>query len=281
VSKQALYDKLDLLGVEVDAITNQDAITYICTRAAPGQPACYVIKPYVEFLDRAYRNEPLLDLLNNAELSLPDGVALVWAAAYLYAGQRSFWRFWSTLFQIVLAPNQLRWPLPDRTAGVTFTWPLLEAAQSQNIRVYLIGKETGSAIAHVADTITKRLPQLHIAGTQTGVDTDSPYRHVSQAWLERTAEAIRHARADIVLIGMGFPLQDTVSAYLAAHLDHGVFIGEGGTFDYDSFGGVRHKAPAWIQRSGLEWAWRLVLEPRRLIRQLAVPRFIWRIWHNR
>jgi N-acetylglucosaminyldiphosphoundecaprenol N-acetyl-beta-D-mannosaminyltransferase len=80
---------------------------------------------------------------------------------------------------------------------------------------------------------------------------------------------------------MGFPVQERVCTYLSEHSSHGVFIGEGGTFDYERFGGQRPKAPSWIQRIGLEWLWRLVLEPRRLGRQLAIPRFIYRIWRDR
>ena len=80
---------------------------------------------------------------------------------------------------------------------------------------------------------------------------------------------------------MGFPLQEQVCAYLASHIGHGVFIGEGGTFDYEQFGGARPKAPATMQKLGLEWLWRLGLEPRRIVRQLAIPRFIYRIWRTR
>lgn len=80
---------------------------------------------------------------------------------------------------------------------------------------------------------------------------------------------------------MGFPLQERVCAYLAKHAEHGVFIGEGGTFDYADFGGRRTKAPVLLQRLGLEWFWRLLLEPQRLLRQLAIPRFIYRIWSSR
>ncbi len=281
MSKQTTYDKLDLLGVDIDAISNTEAIDYIVTRAATDLPACYVVKPYVEFLDRAYRDPALRDVLDGAELALPDGVALTWAAAYLYAGKRSFWRFWLTLTQIILAPDKLRWPLPDRTAGINFTWPLLEAARDQNLRVYLVGKETESEITLVAKRISERLPGIMIVGTRTGVDPASRYRHVSDAWLERLEDSVRLSRADLILVGMGFPLQERVCAKLASALPHGVFVGEGGTFDYDSFGGPRHKAPAAVQRVGLEWAWRLMLEPRRIIRQLAIPRFIWRVWRSR
>jgi N-acetylglucosaminyldiphosphoundecaprenol N-acetyl-beta-D-mannosaminyltransferase len=281
VSRQNDFDKLDLLGVDIDAISNADAIDYICARATAGQPACYVVKPYVEFLDRAYHNETIRNLLNGSELSLPDGVALTWAAAYLYAGRRTTWRLLVTLCQIVFNPSALRWPLPDRTAGVNFTWPLLERARDHGLGVYLVGKETKDDIEQVAKLIAERLPGIKIVGTMSGREEFSPYRQVSNAWLEQAAVNIRHSGADIALVGMGFPLQEKVCAYLASHTSHGVYIGEGGTFDFDSFGGPRRKAPSWMQRSGLEWLWRLILEPRRVIRQLAIPRFIYRIWRTR
>jgi len=282
MSKQTLYDKLDLLGVEVDAITNAGAIDYITQRAASGQPSGYIVKPYVEFLDRAYRLPALRELINEAELSIPDGVALVWAAAFLYAGPRTLWRFMLTLSQIILAPHELRWPLPDRAAGINFTWPLLEAARAANLRICLIGSPAdGRDMAAVANTIRARVAGITITATISGRDPASPRGHVSDQWLTATAEAVRAAKADLILIGMGFPLQERVCAYLAAHLDHGIFVGEGGTFDYESFGGRQRKAPSWMQRAGLEWLWRLILQPRRLERQLAIPRFIWHVWRSR
>jgi N-acetylglucosaminyldiphosphoundecaprenol N-acetyl-beta-D-mannosaminyltransferase len=281
MSKQTTFDKVGLLGIDVDAAANADAISYICVRAAPGQPACYVTKPYVEFLDRAYHRPGLQDLVNGAELTLADGIALVWAAHYLYAGPRSLARFWATLFKIVLAPGSLHWPLSDRTAGINFTRPLLEQAAAKGLRVYLIASPKGSTVEHAAEHLTATIPGLTIVGTRSGRDLTMPRGQVSNDWLEATATAVTAAAPDLILVGMGFPLQETVCAYLAAHTKHGVFIGEGGTFDYEAFGGRRRKAPAAVQRLGLEWLWRLALEPRRLRRQLAIPRFIWRIWRDR
>jgi N-acetylglucosaminyldiphosphoundecaprenol N-acetyl-beta-D-mannosaminyltransferase len=281
MSKQTDYDKLGILGVEIDAISNADAIEYIVTRATPGQQSATVIKPYVEFLDRAFTSDEIKDLLNNAWLSVADGVALTWAAAYLYAGRRTALRFWQTLFQIVLAPGRLKWPLPDRAAGVNFTWPLLSTASLHGLRVYVIGKESKPSIAAVAERIIEKIPELLIVGSKSGRDESSKYGQVSDAWLDETASSIKHAKADLVLVGMGFPLQDRVCAYLADHIDHGVFIGEGGTFDFDSFGGSMKRAPEWAQRLGLEWLWRLIIQPARIRRQMAIPRFIYRVWRSR
>jgi N-acetylglucosaminyldiphosphoundecaprenol N-acetyl-beta-D-mannosaminyltransferase len=281
MSKQAEYDQVNILGVDVDAVSNVDAIAYILGLAAPELPAAYVVKPYVEFLDRAASQPELRELLNNANMAIPDGVALTWAAAYLYAGKRSAGRFWLTLFQIVLAPHQLRWPLPDRAAGINFTWPLLQAAQHNDFSIYLIGNPKHDTIEHTALTLQQAFPKLKLVGTHTGRDESQAPGQVSDQWLRDLQHSVSSAMPDIILVGMGFPLQERVCAYLASHSKHGVFIGEGGTFDYEVFGGRRPKAPRWIQFVGLEWFWRLLLEPQRVIRQLAVPRFIWRVWRSR
>lgn len=282
MSRQKLHDKVDILGVSVDVMYLAEAVKYICDYAGDkSRPAGYVIKPYVEFLDRAAGNPQLAGLLNGAELSIADGVAVLWAANYLYAGPRTAIRFFQTLSQIVFAPAELAWPVPERAAGTNFTWPLLRAAASDHLRVYIIGKETAADIDHVARVISAAIPEIVIAGTLSGRDQSSPRGQVSDDWLDQTAERLAAAQPDIILVGLGFPLQEGVCAELAGRLEHGLLIGEGGTFDYDSFGGTRRKAPAALQRVGLEWLWRLILEPRRLVRQLAIPRFINKVWKSR
>ncbi len=282
MSKQQQYDKVDLLSVSIDVISLNEAINYICTYAVDRtKPAGYVVKPYVEFLDQASSSTEVTNLLNNAELSIADGVAVLWAAHYLYAGPRTLPRLITTLAQIIAAPAELQWPVPQRAAGISFTWPLLRSAAANNLRVYLIGKETAAEIELVATTIIREIPSIIITGTSSGRDSASPHGTVSSEWITRTATNLNSAAADLILVGMGFPLQERVCSQLAAKLSHGLLIGEGGTFDYDSFGGQRRKAPAAVQRMGLEWLWRLGLEPHRIIRQLAIPRFIYKIWQSR
>jgi len=282
MSRQQLYDKVDLLGISIDVIGLSEAINYICAYAGDrAKPAGYVVKPYVEFLDLASGNPDLITLLSDAELSIADGVAVLWAAHYLYAGPRTLLRLFTTLAQIVTEPAELSWPVPQRAAGISFTWPLLRTAAAKPLRVYLIGKETAAEIEFVAATIIREIPQIVIAGTSSGRDPASPRGTVSQEWIAQTAVNLVAANADLILVGMGFPLQERVCAQLSARLGHGLLIGEGGSFDYDSFGGRRRKAPPAVQRLGLEWLWRLALEPRRIIRQLAIPRFIYRIWQSR
>ncbi len=282
MSKQRQFAKVELLGVEVDALTIDQAVETIITHAvAPDQPAVYVVKPYVEFLDRAAGDDGLRQILNQAQWSLADGVALLWAAHYLYGGQRSWWRLWLTLARIVLAPDRLKTPLPQRIAGINFTWPLLQQAAKRGASVFLIGTDSPATIEATAATLKTQLPDLHIIGARCGRDPSRPPGEVSEGWLQETLDSLQHAQPDLVLVGMGFPLQERVIARWTPALEHGVLVGEGGTFDYEQFGGHRRKAPRFLQQTGLEWLWRLILQPARWRRQLAIPRFIYRVWRSR
>jgi N-acetylglucosaminyldiphosphoundecaprenol N-acetyl-beta-D-mannosaminyltransferase len=281
MSKQSVFDKVGLLGVDIDVITNQEAISYCLKAAAKNKPACYVVKPYVEFLDRASNDTGLQDLLNNSELALADGVALMWAACFLYAGPRTAIRFWKTLIAIVLVPQVIRWPLTERTGGINFTIPLLAQATEAQLRVFLIGSPVSQDIQATSRYLLTAIPGIQIVGTHPGRDTTVKSGTVSGSWYESVLRQLSLSKPDLILVGLGFPLQENVCAHLADVTSHGIYIGEGGTFDYLEFGGTRKKAPRPFQALGLEWLWRLAIEPSRLKRQVAIPRFIYKVWKGR
>jgi N-acetylglucosaminyldiphosphoundecaprenol N-acetyl-beta-D-mannosaminyltransferase len=272
--------RVELLGVGIDPLTINQAVTAIIDHAAdPTRPAGYAVKPYVEFLDRAAGDPSLRQILNEASLVLADGVALIWAAHYLHASRPGLSRFCLSLAQIVLKPAALRQPLPQRIGGLNLVWPMLQAAANQGLRIYLIGQPTQAAINHTADTLRQKLPGINIVGARPGRDLHHPTGQVGEAWIQETLQILQAAKADLILVGMGFPLQERLMARWAPHLDHGLLIGEGGTFDYEQLGGKRRRAPQPVQHLGLEWLWRLILQPRRWRRQLAIPRFVGRVWH--
>ena len=267
------FKRTQLLGVEVDAVTIESAVAAIVDYATDSSsPAVYVIKPYVEFLDRAARDPEIKALLNGAALSLPDGVALQWAASFLSSRRRHWWQVVTSGLAIMLQPASIQAVLPERVSGVNFTWPLLEACVRRQLTVFLVGRPVGGQIEDTVKAIQRRWPELQIAGSFDG--------YAANRQTDRLVSQLQQTRPDIVLVGLGFPRQEQLMAKLSQILNHGVLIGEGGTFDYQSFGGRRRRAPAWIQRSGLEWLWRLILEPSRWRRQLAIPRFVWRIWRQ-
>jgi N-acetylglucosaminyldiphosphoundecaprenol N-acetyl-beta-D-mannosaminyltransferase len=276
--------RVDILGLEVDALTIDQAIDQI-VRLTEQPGAHYVTKPYVEFVERAYHQPTLRRVLNGAALSLPDGVALQWAAAYS-ASRKGVWPLIASLFGIMTRPHSITTVLPERFAGVDTTWRLLERCERENLRVFLIGSPEGGAVDQTAAAIQRRLPGIMIVGTAAGTVDGRRGEALYQALIDGGADlaeltaVISESRADVILTGIGFPQQDTLNSILAGRLSHGVLIGEGGSFDYASFGGRRRRAPRLVRSIGLEWLWRLVLQPGRWRRQLAVPRFIWHVYRE-
>ena len=285
MSKQSVFPKYEVLGIEIDALTVAEATAYICDQAASRSSISYVTKPYSEFIDGVTRQPKYKGYLDNAELCLADGVGVCWATVFRYGGRPHWWRIISTGANLILKPRSAYQFLPEKFAGPNATWPLLEAAAERGLRVFLIGSPKFATIEHTQAIIQAKLPTLSIVGTLPG-EIDGLSGPALLAAVEngldmsKVTSAISGANADIILVGMGFPLQEAIMSRLQSHLSHGVMVGEGGTFDYDSFGGHQIRAPRLVQRVGLEWAWRLGLEPARIKRQLAIPRLIWRIWRE-
>lgn len=255
-----------VLGVPIDPLTMRDAVERIVQRAAePGSRPAYVLKPYVEFFGRRAGLDAQ-EIFEGAWLCLADGVAIQWAAAYAQRTSHRAVDLVRSLAEIVLRPKSVTAVIPERTAGITFTLALLEACRDRGLGVFLIGSPKAGSVEVTAQHLVGRVPGLHVVGTAPG-RVDAP----SEA---ATLERLRRAAPDVILVGLGFPLQERLMARLAERLEHGVLIGEGGSFDFREFGGRIRRAPPLLRRLGLEWLWRLAREPSRLRRQLEIPRFV-------
>lgn len=279
----AAHKQLRILGLEVDPLTIEEAIEHIIARSRqPG--SCYIIKPYVEFMVNASENSDIRRLFGAAWLCLPDGISLNWAAHFKHLPKQNPWTLFTSLARIALKPASVKDVLPDNFAGIKFTRPLLESAAEHNRSVFLIGSPEGSDIAHTSDFLRQQIPNLDIAGMFPGFYHDRPYVSpdggIDEVALQELEAALKQTQPDIILIGIGSPRQEWLASKLSERLPRGVIIGEGGTFDYDSMGGSKRRAPGFLQKMGLEWLWRLLLEPRRLRRQWAIPRFIRRVYKD-
>jgi N-acetylglucosaminyldiphosphoundecaprenol N-acetyl-beta-D-mannosaminyltransferase len=285
MSRQIRFKKYPILGIDVDAVKMEEAIKYIAEHSQ--KRSFYIVKPYVEFMDRATNDEKVKQLLNEAELCVADGVSLNWAAYFIYGGRRTFIRFIHSLVQILTKPAKLLTVLPDRFAGTNFTWKLLEYCRHKKLKIFLVGTPNGGSIEDTVTAINNRLKGIQIVGSHPGSLEGMRGKALYEALNigspeDELLDALNRTNPDIILIGMGFPLQELLMSKLSKRLSHGALVGEGGTFDYTEFGGHIKRAPNWMRRVGVEWIWRLMLEPRkRLKRQLAIPRFILSVWRNR
>jgi N-acetylglucosaminyldiphosphoundecaprenol N-acetyl-beta-D-mannosaminyltransferase len=234
-------ESLLILGVRVDAITFDAALACIEGYIADGRPH-QIVTVNPEFVMTSQSNAEFRRVINEAALALPDGTGVWWASRRL--GQ----------------------PVPERIPGVDLVDRLASLSADRGFRIYLLGALPGVA-EQAAKVLCARYARLTVAGAYAG----SP-RAEDEAGI---IAQVRAAHPHVLLVAYGAPAQDMWIARNLDRLGVPVCIGVGGAFDY--LAGVRPLAPRWLRRIGLEWLHRLVTQPWRWRRMLALPRFVWRV----
>jgi exopolysaccharide biosynthesis WecB/TagA/CpsF family protein len=151
--------------------------------------------------------------------------------------------------------------LTERVYGPTLTLRVLERCAAEGLPVYLYGS-TETTLARLVPALERMFPALKLAGVET-----SKFRQAQPGEDEEIAARIRDSGARLVLVGLGCPRQE-VFAYAMRPLLDMPLLAVGAAFDYHA--GLLRPPPAWMQRRGLEWLWRLGLEPRRLWRRYVI-----------
>jgi N-acetylglucosaminyldiphosphoundecaprenol N-acetyl-beta-D-mannosaminyltransferase len=234
--------RYDVLGVGVSALTLGQARDLIVgTRG--GKRLGYVCLCTVNGIGEAHRDPAFRRILNESWLTTPDGMPLVW-----------------------LGP-----PAVGRVYGPDLMLSVCDAGRVRGLSHYFYGGHAGVA-GELARRLSERFPGLQVAGTFT-----PPFRDLTGEEQRRLEAEVAAARPDIIWVGLGTPKQERFMAGPGRALDAGLLIGVGAAFDFHA-GRVR-QAPRWIQRSGLEWLFRLGLEPRRLGRRYLTsnPLFLARL----
>jgi N-acetylglucosaminyldiphosphoundecaprenol N-acetyl-beta-D-mannosaminyltransferase len=173
-------------------------------------------------------------------------------------------------YGVRLAAKALEVQIPHRMTGADWIWDFAGLCEAMGLSIYLLGSEPGYA-AEAAERLGARHPGLRIAGAHHG------YFEVGSAHDERVLEDINDRRPDILLVGMGTPKQELWVQRNAARLEVGVLWTVGALFDYVS--GHTPRAPGWLADNGLEWIFRLAIEPQRMWRRylLGNPVFVSRV----
>ena len=225
--------KRDILGVGVNVIDYEGAVEAVMTAARErkrlGVSALAVHGVMTGALDPAQRYR-----LNRLDLATPDGQPVRWALALLH-----------------------RERLPDRVYGPRLTELVCERAEALGLSIYLYGS-TPATLDRWIGNLSRSLPRLAIAGAEP-----SKFRQLSETEDRELDERIRASGADIVFVGLGCPRQEVFVYEHAAALGRPI-LAVGAAFDFQA---GRKQAPAWMQRRGLEWLFRLAHEPRRLWRR--------------
>ena len=236
---QGRYPTVDILGVPVSDITFDELLTQIGQWVRQADRLHHAVTANPEFVMIARDDVNFTNILRRADLVLPDGIGLLWAARLMGA------------------------PLRERVTGSDGV-PLIAArAAREGWRLFFLGAREGIA-ARAARVLAERHPGLQVVGSYAG----SPAAEEEDDIVAR----INRANADILLVAYGAPEQDKWIARNAPRLRVSVAMGVGGAFDFVA--GVAQRAPRCVQRLGLEWLHRLLKEPWRWRRQTRLPRFV-------
>jgi len=229
--------RVNVLGTGISPISMPTALSqiddWIQSRARQ-----YVCVCTVHTVMQCRRSDALRRLVNASGMNTPDGMPLVWLS------------------------RMAGYPDVTRVYGPDLMLAEMEHGQAAGHRHYFYGGGTDVA-SRLAQRMRERFPGLRIAGTHT-----PPFKSVDELSSDGTVELINRAEPDIVWVGISTPKQELWMARMRARLTAPVLIGVGAAFDFHS--GTVAQAPSWMQRSGLEWLFRLAHEPRRLWRRYLV-----------
>lgn len=228
--------RASVLGVPISIVSWDQALTTIAAWAQARQSR-YVCLCNVHSVITARRDAGLYQAVAAADLATPDGMPVAWML------------------------RRMGFPGQQRINGPDLMWKYCAQAERTGAPVYFFGSTTDT-LACLETRLRQTFPALVIAGMAA-----PPFRPMSPAEDAAAIAAINDSNAGVVFVGLGCPKQEL---WMADHRQflHGVAIGVGAAFDYHA--GTLKRAPLWMQRSGLEWLYRLAKEPRRLWRRYLV-----------
>jgi len=231
-------EKVDIHGVMIDNVSMDEALE-IVYGMLEGHSANKIYTPNAEIIMQANRDPELMNILNGAQLLVPDGAG------------------------VVLASRILKRRLKEKVSGIDLVKKILLDTEKRPVSFFILGGKPGVA-EKAAVNILSEHPKAVIAG----------YRHgyFDESEIPEIIKEINDSRAEVLLVGLGAPKQEKWIHRHADMLNVRVIIGVGGAIDV--FAGTAALAPEFMRKAGLEWLFRLVREPRRYKRMMDLPRFM-------
>ena len=235
--------RADVLGIPLALTDYEGTMDWMDSTIASGHRAC-LSAAAVHLVMVAQEDAPTRDAVLRS-MAVPDGQPLVWAL------------------------RALGHPQASRIYGPELMARFCERSARTGTRMYLYGGRNQGALVQLVLNLRRRFPGVKIVGGYS-----PPFRALDDEERRAVAAEINRSRADVVWVGIGQPKQERWMEEMRELLDAPLLVGVGAAFDFHA--GLVPQAPSWMQASGLEWAFRLVQEPRRLWRRYARynPRFV-------
>lgn len=248
-----MRDTIKIFGVEIDKLTQVEVVEKIkCFLKEDQTRAIYT--PNTEIVMEAKKDERLKQIINDGDIVIPDGIGLIYASRIK------------------------KKDLPERVTGFDVSCEILELANKEGYRLFLLGGADGVA-KEASENLIKKYPNIRIAGFQNGFFKGAHIGNAGHIEEVKILENINNSEADILFVGLGAPKQEIWIDENKNKLNCKLIIGNGGTVDI--LAGRIERAPDIYQKLGLEWLYRLVKDPKRIKRQMVIPLFILTILFSR
>ena len=232
-----------ILGIDIDNIDIEDAGNITKNLIENSNKSCkIVVAPNTEFIMMAQKDKEFFEILRSAELATPDSVG------------------------VMIGGKKQNKPFKQRIPGQSYFRKILEVGEKENWSFYFLGGK-GDVPKLTAEHVKKDYPNINIVGYHEGF-----FENESE---EAVISEINKLQPNVLFDAMGAPLQEKWIAKHKNELKVDVAAGQGGTFDYEA--GKIKRAPKIFQTLGIEWFWRLILQPSRFFRMLALPVYLIKI----
>lgn len=238
-----MQEKIKILGVNIDNITEEEVAIRTKELIEKSNKSCkLIVAPNVEFIMQAQKDKEFFDILQKAELATPDSIG------------------------VIIGGKLQKKPFKQRIPGQAYFRKILETSEKEGWTIYLLGGK-GDIPLKTKQNVEKIYPNLKIVGYHEGYfEKDSE---------EDVIKQINKLQPNILFVALGAPRQEKWIAKNQSKLKVDVAAGQGGTFDYEA-GNIK-RAPKWIQKIGMEWFWRLILQPSRIKRMSVLPVYLLKI----
>lgn len=238
-----MRDCVRILGVDIDNITIDEAGNITKNLIEESNKSCkLIVAPNVEFIMTAQKDEEFAQILKKADFATPDSIG------------------------VMIGGKLQKKPFKQRIPGQAYFRKVLEVGEKEGWSFYLLGGK-GDVPKIATENIKKLYPNLNIVGYHEGFfEKDSE---------EEVIKQINELKPNVLFAAMGAPLQEKWIAKHQKELKVDVAAGQGGTFDYEA--GKIKRAPVIFQKLGIEWLWRLILQPSRFFRMLVLPVYLLKI----
>ena len=230
--------RIRFLNIEIDNLSMDESIDYI-DKLIKRKKNSYVVTPNVDHIVKLENDSEFLEVYNNADLVLTDGMPLVWISKFL------------------------KTPIKEKVSGSDLFPKVCKLADEKGYSIFLLGAAEGIAIKS-AENLKNKYKNLNIVGTFS----PSYGFEKSKSEIEEIIKKVNEAKPDILAVGLGAPKQEKFIYKYKNKLNVPISLAIGASIDFEA--GNIERAPKWMQKSGLEWFYRFLKEPKRMFKRYFI-----------